>query len=321
MSSVEKYLLIRHVGLSLFRWGGTQSILLSGPLSSGYVEPLPLPSTIYGFLSYIYYNKNGRLPGNNAIKIEQGPIFYSKGKGKEALCVHLYPSKLICNISNIGGSPSNGCKKIIPVEGVIYKIGIALDRKEKKAKDRYIFMNKYIDLRAVAEKIIEEKPEKYGVLVKVSADESIFSFISKYRTFPFGTDSAPAKVEVYDINDINMYSNGSEVYLASPAIIESQGGDAHDRIYDKVKGKRYLTLPNGCIVDSEQPDYKGKPSENKINIVRPIFRFLSIGYNYNEKRLDKMMLAIMPGAIVSGNVKKLCNDYYSEKGWCSTFRL
>ncbi|MBB5254872.1 type III-B CRISPR module-associated Cmr3 family protein [Sulfurisphaera ohwakuensis] len=203
------YLLIRPLGSVVFKWGGYSSILISGSINTGYFEPLPMPSTIYGLLKYAYTVK--RL-GIETPKFK-GPLFYVKGKDKVALCVHMFPQGLKCN--------TEGKENDIRIEEEDFerRIGIAIDRKTKITKEGYIYMEKMLDLYKLSRKIIDTEVEKYGILIEVEDENA-----KKLNGFivPFGGESRPAKISIEEVS----FKKLGKRLLASPAIID-KGDENH----------------------------------------------------------------------------------------------
>jgi CRISPR-associated protein Cmr3 len=279
------YLLITPIGSSVFKWGGISSILISGSINTGQFEPLPLPSTIYGFLKYTYIVSN---IGKDS-PIFRGPLLYAKGKEKEAICVHSYPSGIVCNISG------SICKFKIDENHFEHRIGISIDRKNKVTKEGYIYMEKMLDLFKVTKEILNENPIKYGILIEVyDKDENI----KKLNNFvgPFGGESRPAKVSIIEPNIIKI----GKRFLASPAIVD-EGNDKNIKWNNENVEIRIARDSNKKLI-----------SEGKIT-----YRLISLGFETN-KRLP-MKLAIMPTVEVLTN--KNAVGYLNEMGWGSIFEL
>ncbi|AGJ62243.1 type III-B CRISPR module-associated Cmr3 family protein [Saccharolobus islandicus] len=253
------YLLIKPLGSVVFKWGGYNSILLGGAINSGYFEPLPMPSTIYGLLKYAYIVTK---LGNEAPKFK-GPLLYAKSKKKQAICVHAYPLGLKCNIE--------GEEKDIKVEEEDFerRIGIAINRETKMTKEGYIYMEKMLDLYKLSKRILnengetfKEEPEKYGILIETD-DENAKKLDGLVA--PFGGESRPAKISVEEIS----FKKIGKKLLASPAIIDN-GDDNH----------------------VEWGNQKASISAKKI-----IYRLISLGFEF-DKRLE-IRLSLMPTVEVS----------------------
>jgi len=275
------YLLIKPLGSVVFKWGGYNSILLGGAINSGYFEPLPMPSTIYGLLKYAYIITK---LGNEAPKFK-GPLLYAKSKEKQAICVHAYPLGLECNIE--------GEEKNIKVkeEDFERRIGIAIDRKTKMTKEGYIYMEKMLDLYKLSKRILneggtkngkshEEEPEKYGILIEID-DENVKRLDG--LVVPFGGESRPSKLSVEEIN----FRKIGKKLLASPAIID-RGDDNH----------------------VEWGNEKASISAKKIT-----YRLISLGFD-RDKRLE-IRLALMPTVEIS----KDSIGHFTEKGWGSVVEI
>ncbi len=249
------YLLIRPLGSVAFRWGGLSSILLSGPMSSGFFEPLPLPSTIYGALKFAYImNKLGDEPP--AFK---GPMLYAEGTEKRLLCIHSYSLGLKCNING----QFEDCGKIVNVSDDFFekRIGIALERNKKSAKTGYIYMEKMLDIFRLTSSILGEAPKSYGILIEINDQNAkkLDGFV-----LPFGGESRVAKISYME--DVDIKRVGRE-FLASPAIIDD--GDENQIIWENRRAS---------IISSA----------NKVT-----YRLLSLGFEIN-RRLP-IRLALMPG--------------------------
>ncbi len=282
------YLLITPLGSAVFKWGGVSSILITGSVNSGYYEPLPLPSTIHGLLKYAYIVNN---LGNDAPKFS-GPLFYAEGS-KKAICVHSYPRRLLCNV--------DGSEKMVSIgEGEFERrMGIALQREKKTTKEGYIYLEKMIDLRKLAGKVLGEHGEikRYGVLVKVEEDgggnvKQLNGFLA-----PFGGESRIAKIEVLENLDLQKIN---KKLLASPAIID--GGDSDHVEVNSEKVEIGEVKPSSANKD---------PGALKI-----VYRMLCLGFDGN-KRLP-MRLALMPTVEVKSQGPI---GHFTDKGWGSVFEL
>jgi CRISPR-associated protein Cmr3 len=279
------YLLIKPLGSVVFKWGGYNSILLGGAINSGYFEPLPMPSTIYGLLKYAYIITK---LGNEAPKFK-GPLLYAKSKEKQAICVHAYPLGLKCNIE--------GEEKDIKVEEEDFerRIGIAIDRETKITKEGYIYMEKMLDLYKLSKRILneggakngkspKEEPEKYGILIEID-DENVKKLNG--LIVPFGGESRPAKISVEEVS----FKKLGKRLLASPAIIDRGDDNSVEWGSEKVKIRML---------------------KNKVT-----YRLLSLGFEI-DKRLQ-IRLSLMP------TVEVLCNKdymgYFTEKGWGSIIEI
>jgi len=276
------YLLIKPLGSVVFKWGGYNSVLLGGSMNSGYFEPLPMPSSIYGLLKYAYIITG---LGNKEPKFK-GPLLYAKNKEKQAICVHVYPLELKCNIE--------GEEKNIKVEEEDFerRIGIAIDRKTKTTKESYIYMEKMLDLYRLSKRILnegrvkngkspKEEVEKYGILIETD-DENVNKLNGVIA--PFGGESRPAKISV---EEISFNKKLNKKLLASPAIID-KGDDNH----------------------VEWGSQKASISAKRIT-----YRLISLGFDIN-KRLE-IRLSLMPTVEVSNDAI----GYFTEKGWGSVVEI
>lgn len=275
------YLLIKPLGSVVFKWGGYSSILLGGSMNSGYFEPLPMPSSIYGLLKYAYIITK---LGNNEPKFK-GPLLYAKSKEKQAICIHVYPQRLKCNIG--------GDEKDFKVEEEDFerRIGIAIDRKTKMTKEGYIYMEKMLDLYRLSKRILnevggkngkspKEEPEKYGILIETD-DENVKKLDGLIA--PFGGESRPAKISVEEMN----FKKIGKKLLASPAIIDKGDNNQVEWGNDKVS----------------------------ISAERITYRLISLGFD-NGRRLE-IRLSLMPTVEVS----KDSIGYFTDKGWGSVVEI
>ena len=279
------YLLIRPLGSTAFRWGGVSSILLSGSISTGFFEPLPLPSTIYGLLKYAYIvNGLGQEPPRF-----RGPVLYAEGGGKTAVCVSLYPQSLYCNV--------DGEARVVKIEEDMYerRIGVALNRVSKTVKEGYIYMEKMLDLHSLASALLEGEPKKYGVLVEVEDKEKI----KKLDGFvaPFGGESRPAVITVED--NVTWKKVGKKL-LASPAIIDD-GDEKQVTWRDGQSDKKSVELETVEGTDNDKVTY----------------RLISLGFEGNKR--FPMVLALMPTVEIKGNYDAI--GKYTDRGWGSVVVL
>ncbi|ADL18417.1 hypothetical protein ASAC_0008 [Acidilobus saccharovorans 345-15] len=288
------YLLIRPLTPAVFRWGGLSSVLLSGSMYQGYFEAMPLPSTIYGFLKLAYI-VNGL--GSDAPRF-RGPMFYVEGSRGSYLCAYSFTKKgraMLC--------PSGESLRLYKVEDRHYikKIGIALDKGTKGAKENYIYMERDVDLGLIARDILGEGPTRYGVLVEVYDDEAYDKTLKLNNSIgAFGGESRPAKIEV--IKDIKVKEGalGLGSVLISPAIVDVV--DDNKIVWDK---NQATATP-----------VKAETKEGDRECTAVIYRLLSLGFD-NGRRLP-MALAVMPGVKVDvkGPVG-LC----TERGWGSVMEF
>jgi len=270
------YLLIKPLGSVIFKWGGVNSILLNGSINSGYFEPLPLPSTIYGLLKYAYIiNGLGKEPPSF-----KGPLLYAKGNEKEVLCIHLYSQGLKCNING------NEEDKKVEEEDFERRIGIAIDRNTKSTKEGYIYMERMLDLYKLTNRLLEEAPQRYGILLEVK-DEKTKKLDG--LIVPFGGESRPAKISVVD--EIMKNKKIGKRLLASPAIVDKGDGKSIEWGQESVKIESYT---------------------NKIT-----YRLMSLGFEVN-RRLP-IRLALMPTVEVLDRKDSI--GYCTDKGWGSVVEL
>lgn len=277
------YLLITPISSTIFRWGGVSSILISGSINTGYYEPLPLPSTIYGFLKYTLVINN-IIKDNDPVPKFRGPLFYVESETEKVLCVHSYPQKLRCN-NDINIKTDEGWYE--------HRLGIGLDRKKKITKEGYIYMEKMLNLQLIANKIIS-KAKRYGVLIDVSLDEHVKDKINGFVA-PFGGESRPAKIQVIDFDDVGKLIRRNEVLLASPAIVDPRDDDN--------------------IVSWDDKKVNIEAIEGKIT-----YRVVSLGFERGKR--SQMKLGLMPTVKLNVEVNKNSIfqegiGYLTDRGWGS----
>lgn len=296
-------LLITPLGPVVFRWGGLSSILITGSLNMGFVEPLPLPSTIYGFLKFAYISRG---LGTEAPSFS-GPLLYVRGsdEASEAICVHHYPRKLTCRVSH--GKERKYVDLEVKEDAVSRKIGIALDYATKTTRPNYIYMEELIDLRYVSQQIINgEEPKEYGVLIDVNDDRA--SKLDGY-VGPFGGESRPARVRAVDVD----IGGGSLRLLASPAIIDGED------ISGNCAGYSDAELTRAVKWRPESGGSEGRACVSPYDVIkgRIVYRLISLGFDQG-KRLP-MEMALMPGVKVLDDLKYV--GRYASKGWGSVINL
>ncbi len=295
-------ILIEPVGESSFKWGGVSSLLTGGPVNTGYFEPLPLPSTIYGFLKYAYTMK-----GISDIEPKfKGPAFYARYDDMEAFCVHIYPQALGCNF---GDGSLHYLKIEEDAEAYTYITGIALDRKRKTAKEHYIYVTKMLSYEKLARAIHrfakgeEKSAEIYGVYLE-GIDEDVSQKLQNF-VGPFGSESRVAKVKNADFN---VKKIGLKL-LISPAFVDNNAfEDSRDSKSVKWERKEVNISTISKLIDK-----KNEPVALKIT-----YKMLSLGFDRNRRL--KMSLAVMPSleilSDINGNI-----GYYGQKGWGSVMEI
>ncbi|MFP3265198.1 MAG: hypothetical protein RXO54_05120 [Acidilobus sp.] len=146
------FITIRPLKPVSFRWGGEFSPALSGPMNRGISEPLPLPSTIAGFI-YSIANGGGKRENlkelsleNESVKVKLwGPLLYHKGK----YYAHSYPGKLI-ELDNWELKLNEDGKveeiEAIDLLGVINKVGIGVRFDNKTVMESMLYSQELIKI-------------------------------------------------------------------------------------------------------------------------------------------------------------------------------
>ena len=307
------YLLITPLDKSYFRWGGITSPLIRGAMGFTTVEPLPMPSTISGFLIVAAY-KRGLITDEKKLyeTLKEalgwklwGPLFYVEGEDSNSIsCYHLYPGKLLC---------FRGEEKCCLVDREDYgafRMGIALSRYGKTAREGYIYSTVYADLYSLAYGLLgRRKPKKYGILVNVENEMKEGKDPSALNGYvgPLGGESAPAAINV--LNDPKLPWKCDFSALLSPAIIDSWE-KALDEGIIKVKWSDGSSEGEAEIVQKHcLSDDKVLPKE-----IRPTVRVLSMGFQ--DERRKEYEMVLMPGVSLAYNGKKGIGRL-TDLGWGS----
>ncbi|MGC9117225.1 MAG: hypothetical protein ACP5ID_06505, partial [Conexivisphaera sp.] len=217
------WILLRPLGPTSFRWGGITSPFLRGSMSGAIVSPLPLPSTLEGFLRSSLFRVGvlkadevadpGALP---KIGVRLGPaVLYLRFGEEERFCVNAYGSggRLVCGGSDLEPLP------LAPLRSV--RIGVALDRAGKGALEGYLYSMEQVDLRPSSLlRAVRESGWKWsgidasGIAVRVSMDEDILRRLAGI-VGPLGGEGAPVRVE----GELGSEPSGNSCALASPALV------------------------------------------------------------------------------------------------------
>ncbi|AWR98117.1 hypothetical protein DFR86_11610 [Acidianus sulfidivorans JP7] len=283
------YVLIKPLNPVMFRWGGEYSPLLTGPMNKGMSEPLPLPSTIAGFLYWI--NKHYSTSTLVNLDIEEdyktissvveiwGPLFYVKGKDKEYFLTHKYPRELY--ILGLKDESNSAKSKIEPVYISKIGIGMRMEKKTAHTDKGLIYTAEFVDYYATAKKLVNKKlvneVEEYGILVETNINVNP-------GYYPFGGEGRIVEVKVLD--NVNLPKESKSIVL-SPIIMK---GDKKDLILaDDVKE-----------LDVEDNVKLGNIVDGPVRLA-----LIGLGFNVKAKVKRPIYLAIMPGSIIKSDKKHL----------------
>ncbi|MFP3203164.1 MAG: hypothetical protein RXR43_13375 [Sulfolobus sp.] len=268
------FIMIKPLKPVSFRWGGEFSPTLSGPMNKGISEPLPLPSTIAGFL-YSLATGGGKRENleklsleNESVKVKLwGPILYHRGK----YYAHSYPSKLI-ELDN-WELKINEDGKVEEVEatnllGVINKIGIGMRFDNKTVIESMLYTQELIKIEG-------------GIIVEVEQDV-------KEGYYTMGGESSIVKVEPWKFTPPE---EGDCGLVISPIILSpTEKVVSVDDFYDEEI--------EGC----------GKLGDKIVEGIPVKIGLIGLGFNiaYNVRR--PIYPAILPGSVLKcnkrGNVGK-----------------
>lgn len=285
------FLLIKPLKPISFRWGGEFSPILSGPANKGVSEPLPLPSTIAGFLYSVIKNGGDRKDVDklslkedlNTINIKLwGPLLYANGKYYS----HSYPGKLIKLDSQWKRVEEVDVYKMKDkVLYIINKIGIGIDFDSKNAKESLLYSQELIKING-------------GIVIE--SDQKIEGY------YTMGGESSIVKVEVF--NDIKVPQKGDYGLVLSPIIFNpiEKIISIEDLYNAEIEGV-------GKLKDITVSKLTGESNLIKIGLI-------ALGYNmaYNVRR--PIYPAIMPGSVIKyekrGNI-----GLFAERGWGSVLPI
>ncbi|MDT7906125.1 MAG: hypothetical protein RQ863_05930 [Sulfolobales archaeon] len=268
------FIMIKPLKPVSFRWGGEFSPTLSGPMNKGVSEPLPLPSTIAGFI-YSITHGGGKREDLTELSLEKesvkvklwGPLLYHKGK----YYAHSYPGKLI-ELDNWELKLNEDGKveevEAIDLLGVTNKIGIGIKFDSKSVIDKLLYTQQLIKIEG-------------GIIVEVEQEV-------KEGYYTMGGESSIVKVEPWEFAPPE---SGKYGLVISPIILSPiEKVISVDDLYDaEIEGCGKL----GDVI------VKGLPV--KIGLI-------GLGFNiaYNVRR--PIYPAILPGSVLKcnkrGNVGK-----------------
>ena len=296
-----KPILIRPLDPIVFRWGGEYSPILTGPMNKGSSEPLPLPSTIAGFLYWILTDGNTTQNNNTqdepniqkdyetiSSKVEIfGPFFYAKSKdgkenGKTCLAIHQFPKKLrVINEECKLVDYKSGEQENIFEPVYISKIGIGHEISKKRAhtESGLIYTVEYIDYYATAVKKFGIKEvEEYGILVYTNAPIN-------EGYYPFGSEGRLVEVKNVQVDITKVKIFGPSIYVLSPIILKANESPSPLVISSDI---------NKLVVDMEG-EKEIKAGDFALNFMR--ISLIGLGFNvrYNVKR--PIYLAMMPWGV------------------------
>ena len=242
------FLIIRPLKPLSFRWGGEFSPALSGPMNRGVSEPLPLPSTVTGFLYSI--TKGGGKEVRGGLSLEEdlrtvgskvwGPLL----RVGDDYYAHSYPGRLIRVTGwRLGEEVSVGA-----VLAVVNRIGIGLRFDTKNAMEHMIYSQQLVKVR------------DGGIVVEVGVDV-------KEGYYTMGGEGGLVRVE--PIHDVRPPDSGDEGLVLSPVIMAPRDGvRSVEDLYDmEVEGCGRL----GDIAVSVKVGLIGLGFNLTHNVRRPIY--------------------------------------------------
>lgn len=273
------FIIIKPLKPVSFRWGGEFSPTLSGPMNKGVSEPLPLPSTIAGFI-YSITHGGGKREDLTELSLEKesvkvklwGPLLYHKGK----YYAHSYPGKLIeLNNWELKLNEDGKVEEVEAIDllGVTNKIGIGIKFDSKSVIDKLLYTQQLIKIEG-------------GIIVEVEQEV-------KEGYYTMGGESNIVKAEPWEFAPPE---SGKYGLVISPIILSPiEKVISVDDLYDaEIEGCGKL---GDVIVDDDR--IKGLPV--KIGLI-------GLGFNvaYNVRR--PIYPAILPGSVLNcnkrGNVGK-----------------
>ncbi|QIW22850.1 hypothetical protein EWF20_00870 [Sulfolobus sp. S-194] len=277
------FLLIKPLKPVSFRWGGEFSPILSGPMNKGISEPLPLPSTIVGFLYSITKNAGNKINVNklslesdlNTVKVKLwGPLLYTKG----GYYAHSYPGKVI---------KLNNWKiveelDVVKVLNVINKIGIGIEGDSKTVKESLLYTQQLIKI-------------KEGGIV-VETDHEV-----KEGYYTMGGESSIVKVEV--LKDLEIPQKGELGLVLSPIILKPVNKIvAIEDLYEM------------------EIDGLGKLKDVMTDNLAIRIGLIGLGFNIAYGVRRPIYPAIMPGSIISYRERSNLG-LFRENGWGSVLPI
>ena len=268
-----------------FRWGGEFSPTLSGPMNKGVSEPLPMPSTIVGFLRSITGSKRKDVEklsldeDLNTVGLKLwGPLLVNNGK----YYAHSYPGKLI-ELNNWTAVKEVDMTEVVKV---VSKIGIGVNMDSKSVIESKLGAREgrgYIESRLYTQQFV-----KINGGIVFEADVSL-----KEGYYVIGGEGSVVKLE--EFKGFKPPEEGKLGLVLSPIILEPKEG--------------LVTIDDLYDVEVKECGKLGDIS-NYVKV-----GLLGLGFNiaYNVRR--PIYLAIMPGSVI--NCTKKNAGLFNDKGWGS----
>jgi len=319
------WIYLRPLGPVAFRWGGTTSPLLRGTAAHSLVSPLPLPSTVSGFLR-AQLMRMGKLEPEEALRedslrglgIELGPVLlllrFERGS---VPCAFIYGARgpsLLC--ASPGGSFAISPR-------VLYRVGVALEADTRSALEGYLYSMEHLDLSPVAlraagggciENDIGEMGalRSVGIAVGIQRDEGGLLPELRGVVGPLGGEGVPAIIE----GEVDLELGDGVPVLAAPALIDGYGAAGLDLrvVWDGGAAvlRGYAASARSCW----PPESPGQGKDGEVH-ARPTVRLLSRGFALNSRL--PMSLAAMPGPAVDCDCAAI--GRLTWNGWGSVVRL
>jgi len=294
------FIIIKPLKPVSFRWGGEFSPALSGPMNKGVSEPLPLPSTIAGFIYSITHGGGKREDltqlslENESVKVKLwGPLLYHKGK----YYAHSYPGKLI-ELDNWELKLNEDGKveeiEAIDLLSVTNKIGIGIRFDSKAVIDKLLYTQQLIKIEG-------------GIIVEVEGEVN-----EGYYTM--GGESSIVKVEPLEFTPPE---SGDYGLVISPVILPPiEKVISVDDLYDvEIKGCGKLSdvIVNDKNDDQDDVTIEKLPEKLPVKIHVKI-GLIGLGFNiaYNVRR--PIYPAILPGSVLKCNKRENVGEF---TGWGS----
>ncbi|MFP3242227.1 hypothetical protein [Caldisphaera sp.] len=299
-----------------FRWTGEFSPSTSGPMNKGISEPLPLPSTIAGFL-YSINKKWGSSKNLENLKIDEdlktlasgiwGPLLYD-GMNYYA---HKYPGGLIqlkMNNSLYIDKPQVNLEKndvgekleALSEKGVINvinRIGIGLMYNSKTVKEGLLYSQSLIKLK------------NGGIIFKANSDVN-------EGFYTMGGEGSIIELKKCKECEEIISGKGDYGLVISPIILKPR-----ENVTSIIDDFYELNI-EGCGKLSDLRVNIPVNANNKEKSLKKYFRpqiklgLISLGFNITYNVIRPIYLAIMPGSII--NCKEMGNvGLFKEVGWGS----
>ncbi len=295
---------ITPLGRASFRWYGTSSPMLRGPMTAMVSEPVPLPTTVAGALNWVFgggpregkgldelHRSLMRVLGCREGAVMKGPyVLVHKARDPTdwvATCFHSMGGEFLLCVER------GGDEFIVSKEGVqTQSVGVSIDRASKAVIEGWIYTQTTTDYRAIAREVRERlgASEELAASVAVEVDCGI----SKAPVKPvarFGGEGFLARFAASLLNGptpSEEVSRGECAYVATPLLLSEPGEDivelARSSPRDAVKEVAKLLGVRG-------PD----PATSRI-----IVGLAPTGYDVAGGRPRPTYPSIMPGTYVCG---------------------